>query len=219
MEDVTAKVALLVFALLCGVAVYGVVRRRVSIWFGVVAYIGMVSVVCLLPNIRSIYYVYGPQVFLLLAFSGVAQEVIWTLIPAARWRQLAVACIGVAVLAQVVAFGRSPYFRNRILYVQNERRTCATTARAASRLSTMGPATHVYINHGASPPYLFIPGPCDYLKLITAHRDIACVLDKPESDLLVLYQQDKGEKVFLDYATSGYVAVRLHEKGPALKNP
>lgn len=218
MEEMAGRVPLLVCALLGAVAAYGLARGRISIWYGVVAYVATLFFVCLLPNIRAPYYVYGPQVFLLLALCGVVQECTWTLIPAVRWRQLALAFVGIAILGQLVAFRCSPYFRDRVLYTQNARRTCAITAKGASRLSSMGHGAHVYINNGTSTPYLFTPGPCDYFRVITGTRGIGCVLDKPESELLVLYKQDPGEKYWLDYSSSGEVVIRSHEKGPPLRD-
>ncbi len=125
-----------------------------------------------------------------------------------RW----VAAVGVAVacLGWCAAFRESGYFRDRVSWTNDVRRISARTARDVNAgFPRMGPGTHVYVNHGPdATPWLFVAGPCSYLRIVNREESITCVLDPPMDQLRALYEKDAGPKHFVDYREDGSITVR-----------
>ena len=193
---------------------YAVILRRAwMILFGLVAYVLTLLPVAMLPNIRQPLYVYGPQIFLILAICLSLQSVAAALPIPETWRWAVSACVAVALLAGAYAIRTSAYFGFRIAFCLNIRGTSARTAQdSAAQLSGIGTGAHLYIASENSTPWLMIPGPCDYLKLLRHDRTISCAIMQPEKDLLELYGRDPGGlggKYFLDYREDGSFKIRF----------
>jgi hypothetical protein len=189
---------------------YAIWRRHSGIVFGIAAYILTLLPVALLPNIRQPPYVYGPQIFLILAICLCLESVLAMLPTSEIGRRAGTICIAVLLLAGAYAIRTSAYFQERINWCRAVRATCAATARdAAVQLSGIGPGAHIYLDSGDSTPWLMMPGPCDYLRLLRRDRTIACVIQKPETVLRELYDRDVAEKYFVEYREDGSLRIRL----------
>ena len=189
-----------------------IVRRRWMTLFALLAYALTLLPVAMLPNIRQPLYVYGPQIFLILALCISLDSVAAALPVPEPWRWAAPAGFAVALLAGGYAIWTSDYSRNRIGFTRNVRETCARTAHdAVAQLSGIGTGAHVYIASGNSTPWLMTAGPCAYLELLRRERTISCEIMKPEKDLLEMYAGDPGVggKYFLDYREDGSLQVRF----------
>ena len=190
-----------------------IVRRAWMTLFALVAYALTLLPVAMLPNIRQPIYVYGPQIFLILAVC-VSLESVVAALPIPESRRWAVSAgVAVALLTAGYAIRTSEYSRNRIGFCRDVRAKCARTARdAAAQLSGIGTGAHVYIASGNSIPWLMMGGPCAYLQLLRRDRTLSCAILQPENDLLQLYARDSGGpggKYFLDYLEDGSLEVRF----------
>jgi hypothetical protein len=197
---------------------YAIVRRRFMILFGFCAYLLTLLPVSLLPNIRQPFYVYGPQIFLVLAVTLFLQDILDSTFreDPLRWR--VGACVAIVVLTAASAFRESKYVRDRIHFSWMVRGACETSAASLQkRLAHIGPSSHIYINNGRETPWLFAYGDCTYPRMLYRSESIQCILQKPESELLLLYQNDSSEKYFLDYAPGGTLNVRL--RAPTAQAP
>jgi hypothetical protein len=197
--------ALLLAALLC----WAIFRRRAGIAFGVCAFVLTLQPVCLMPNQRWPFYAYAPQLFLILVLCLLAGEALASLGKRERLRWVVAVCIALACFSWCVAFRRRAYFRDRVNLTLAFRRTCLRTARDVdAQLPPLGPGTHVYVNHRRDTrPWLFLVGPCSYLRLMNRQRGIDCVWDLPTGRLRGLYAADRGEKYFVDYHDDGSITV------------
>jgi hypothetical protein len=200
-------------AVLC----WAVVRRRAGLAFGVCAFVLTILPVALMPNQRATFYAYAPQVFLILVLCLLVDEAIgWRRNPAhLRW--IAAVCIALAVFSWCLTFRRSSYFRDRINFTITVRRISARTAHQVdAQLPPMGPETHVYVDHAADTrPWLFIAGPCSYLRLVNRQRDIFCEVDKNSDQLRAQYAADPGPKYLIDYNDDGSFTVAASRVGPS----
>jgi len=69
----------------------------------------------------------------------------------------------------------------------------------------MGPGTHVYVSHVPdATPWLFVAGPCSYLRIVNREESITCVLDAPRAT----YEKDAGPKYLVDYREDGSVTLQ-----------
>jgi hypothetical protein len=199
---------LMLAALFTAIFSWAVVRRRAGIAFGIAAYVLTLLPVCFMPNIHLPYWLYAPQLFLILTVCLLLEEIL------ARFcrepLQWAVAaCIALVCLSAATRFRRSP-----VLWHISVRRACMrTTTDASVQFPRLGPGTHIYVNHGQETPWLFLPGPCDYFKLINQQRGISCVLGKPADQLHALYERDAGPKYLVDYRKDGSIAVTARNSG------
>ena len=199
--------ALPVVAILLAALAYSAAFRLGPVLFGITAYAMLLVPVCLLPNIRSVYYCYGPQAFLLAAIALIVQDAVLRWLPVGG-QFPALCAVTLAVFGVMAAVRTSDYFRDRVRYMANARTTCATTARSATVLAGMGSAAHVYLNHGDRMPYLFTAGPGDYLRCLKNSAAIGFVWQKPEAELRGLYDRDDTEKYLLDYSDDGTLVLR-----------
>jgi hypothetical protein len=200
----------LLAALFVAILTWAVVRRRAGVAFGIVAYVLTLLPVCFMPNIRIPYWLYAPQLFLILAICLLLQEALARCSKRERLRWAAAVCIALICLSAATRFRRSP-----VLWHISVRRTCMRTASDASaQFPKLGPGTHIYVNHGQETPWLFLSGPCDYFKLINKQRAISCVLGKPVDQLRALYESDKGPKYFVDYRKDGSITVTARQPAP-----
>ncbi len=193
----------LLLLLLLAVILFGAVaRRRAGVAFGVCGFLLMLQPVCFMPNTRGPFYVYTPQLFLILTLCLLAEEALTK-----RW--IAAVCLAVVCLSCCVVMRRRPYFRDRVDWNLAVRRVSSRSAQDVdANLPPMGPGTHVYVSHRPETiPVLFVAGPCSYLQLVNRQRGITCVTDKPADQLLTLYQRDRGPKFLLDYHEDGSVTV------------
>jgi len=188
------------------ILLYGLYRRRAAVVFGLAAYVLTLLPVTMISN-RQPYYVYAPQLFLIL-LAAVLIEDLTRILNGERLQWAACISVAVAIMAAADMFQRSSYFKDRMNWFVTVRHISYTSAMDASRLlPALAPGAHIYINHNAQMPWLFIPGPCDFFKLAKKDRSIICVLNEPEDKLRVLYSQDRGPKYFLDYKESGSFSV------------
>jgi len=186
---------------------WAVLRRNAGIAFGICAFVLFLQPVSLMPHQRSPYYIYAPQLFLILALSLVAEAALAALRNRGRLRWIAAVCMALACLSWCVHFRRSPYFRDRVNWFVNVRRTCARSVLAAQQLPRMGPNTHVYVDHSdGTLPWLFL-SPCAYLRVVNQQRTIDCVSQVPASQVLALYAADPGPKYLIDYNDDGSFTV------------
>ncbi|MGD0365542.1 MAG: hypothetical protein ABSC93_32060 [Bryobacteraceae bacterium] len=219
LEDRGTLTTVLLLALALVVVYSAALRGRRWILFGFAAYILTLLPVAMLRNIRQPLYVYGPQIFLILAIC-LFLDSLPAALPIAEPRRWVVSVgLAVALLAAAYAIRTSPYFRFRIGFYHGVRSTCARTARdAAAQLSGIGAGAHVYVSSGASTPWLLTAGPCDYLRLWRHDRALACFVMRPERELLDLYSRDSGApggKYFLDYSEDG--SLRMRDNGDSYR--
>ena len=190
-------------ALLAGILVWAAVRRRTGILFGITAYILTAFSVFLMPNLRIPYWMYVPQLFLILAVALLLERLIAVCLREERWRWAAAVCLALVCLSAATRFRRSP-----VLWHISVRRACWRTATDAAReLPSLAAGAHIYVNSGTETAWLFRPGPCDYFKLVNKQRDIACVLGKPRSELRALYDAGRGPGYFVDYRADGSITL------------
>jgi hypothetical protein len=203
---IPAVLLAIVLVLILGWAVF---HRRAGITFGLMAYVLTALPVFLMPRVRSAYWVYAPQIFLILALGLLLEEILARVAKREQVRWVAAVCLTVACMAWCVAFRRSDYFRERVRWNVEVRRISARTAREANaQFPPLGPGTHVYVNHASDmSPWLFVPGPCSYLQLINRQASIVCVLNKPADQLRAAYLSDLGPKYFVDYREDGSITV------------
>ncbi len=188
---------------------WAILRRRAGIAFGLIAYVLTALPVFLMPRVRSAYWIYAPQLFLVLALGLLLQEALAHLVRREQTRWTAAVCLTLVCMLWCVAFRRSDYFRDRVRWIVDVRRLSARTAREVNaQFPPLGPGTHVYVNHVPdTSPWLFVPGPCSYLQLVNQQRSITCVLNQPANQLRALYFNDSGPKYFVDYNGDGSLVV------------
>jgi hypothetical protein len=200
---------LLIAGLLAAILAWAVVRRRAGIAFSIVAYVLTLLPVCVMPNIRVPYWLYAPQLFLILAVTLLLEEVLARAFRREGLRWAVAVMIAVVCMSAATRFRRSP-----VLWHMSVRRACMRTAMdARAQLPMLGAGTHIYVNHGLETPWLFLDGPCDYFKLINKQRSITCVLEKPADELRSLYAADRGPKYFVEYRQDGAIAVTARNSG------
>lgn len=191
-------------AVLC----WAVVRRRAGVGFAVCAFVLTLQPVSLMPNQRSPYYVYAPQVFLILVLCLLVEEALASLRKWKRVRWAVSVCLALACLSWCVAFRRSTYFKDRVTWTIGIRRASMRTAQAVARFPTMGPETHIYVNHSPrTQPWLFLAGPCSYFQIVNKQRVIDCIIDKSSEQLRAMYANDPGPKFFVNYHDDGSIDV------------
>ncbi|MGA3023603.1 MAG: hypothetical protein ABSF98_02415 [Bryobacteraceae bacterium] len=200
---------LMLAVLLAAIFAWAVVRRRAGMAFGLAAYVLTLLPVCFMPNIRVPYWLYAPQLFLILAVCLLLEEVLALCCAREGLRWAAAACIALVCLSAATRFRRSP-----VLWHMEVRRACMRTASDARvQLPRLGPGTHLYVNNGRETPWLFLAGPCDYFKVISKQQSIFCVLGRPADQLRALYESDKGPKYFVDYRKDGSITVAATNGG------
>ncbi len=187
---------------------YGLVRRRAAVLFSLSCYAVLLLPVSVLPHIRAPYYVYGPQIFLMAAGCLAIEEIAGAIFKGDRPQWMFKAGAALALMLLALLHSQGAYFHNRAAFGRMVRSTAARTARdAAATLYGVGPGAHVYLNHGQETPWLFTAGPCDFLSLLN-RETVTCIFQKPESELLSLYERDPEEKYFVDYFSDGSLKVR-----------
>ena len=127
---------------------------------------------------------------------------------------------GVALLMLTAAsvLRTSAYYRARVHWSWMVRDVAGKSAASLQKqLAGLGPAAHIYVNSGREEPWLFTYGDCVYPRLMWRSQSIECTIQKPEAELLALYDRDSSEKYFLDYAQDGRLKVRY--RSPAFAVP
>ncbi len=210
---------LLIFGvLLLALLTYALLHGNKTVLLCLACYAALLLPVCLLPHIRAPYYVYGPQAFLglavLLALEAIAGRVI-----RAEYQRSALGVLALLVMALMLDFRVSEYFRNRINYVKTVRKINNVTARDLRGLGFLPVGTHVYMHTGGAPPYLLDWNSGDYLRILNRRKDIVLIYRKPERELLQLYAGDRAEKVFWDYSENGSVRLRMRSNAPPGETP
>jgi hypothetical protein len=196
---------------------YAIVRRRFMILFGFGVFLVTMLPVSLLPNIRQPFYVYGPQVFLLLAVALCLQDILDLAFSGSRIRWWAGVCVALLVLAAASGFRASGYFKDRVHWSWMVRSvTGRSAASIQNELARIGPSAHIYVNNGQETPWLFGYGDCVYPRLLHHSELIHCETRKPEPELLALYERDSNEKYFVDYAPDGGLSVRFRALAPGV---
>jgi len=189
---------------------YGIVRRRGAIVFALSAYLLLLLPVAFLVHMRSLFYVYAPQFFLILAVCLLIQDLI-TLIRRERMRSPITVAVALAILTGATALRRSTFFRAEVGFVWMVRAACARTAHdVATKIPELGPEAHVYVRHGPGPPWLFAVGDCAYLNRVNSTGSIRCFLDDPNG-----YAADPSpQKYLLDYHEDGAFDVVVRSGAP-----
>jgi hypothetical protein len=199
--------ALLAVALgaVLGWAIFG---RRAGLAFGVCAFVLTLLPVCLIAN-RASYYVYAPQLFLILVLGLLLEDALAIFGSGERLRWAAQIGIAIACLSWCAFFQSTSYFTSRIDWELMVRTTSARTAREAEGLlPRMGPGTHVYVNHDRNTtPWLFLAGTCSYLKVVNMQRSVFCIVNQPPDQLRKSYASDHGPKFFVEYYNNGVIAL------------
>jgi hypothetical protein len=199
-----------IFTALVLICLYALARRRGLILFGALAYVVTLLPVSMIPNVRSPFYAYGPQIFLILVvclFLGDMVDLLWKR-PAPRW--LAGAFAAMLVLTGVSSVRASPSYLNGIRWTWMVRAASWRTAHDAyAQLSTIGPGAHVYVESGTEVPWLFAAGSSAFLQVWRNDYSIESIMGKPEAELRALYDRDNAEKYLLDYAPDGSFTTRL----------
>jgi hypothetical protein len=200
----------LVGALMLVILAYAVVRRRGMILFGLSAYLLTLLPVSLLPNIRATFYVYGPQVFLLFAVALFLQDILDLAFSGDSIRWWVSMCAALSVLTAASSFRMSDYFKDRIHWSWMVRSVSGKSAASMRKqLAGIGPSSHIYVSSGQETPWLLAYGDCVYPRLLFHSYSIQCTIQKPEPELLTLYERDYSEKYFVDYAPDGELSVRF----------
>lgn len=195
-----------VFALALGWAVW---RRRAGIAFGLTSYILFALPVLLMPRTHQGYWIYAPQVFLILAICLMAEAALAWITKSEAMRWGAAVCLVVMLMAGLAEFRRSGYFRDRVHWNWDVRSlTARTAAEADAKIPKLGKGTHVYVAapHGVM-PWLFIPGPCSYFQAVDRERWISCVMGDSEDAVRAQYLADLGPRVFVKYREDGSIGV------------
>lgn len=211
---------LLIFgALWLGLLIHGCVRRKTAVLLCAACYAGLLFLVCCLPHMRAPYYAYGPQVFLWLAILLTVEEIVESAVQA-EYRRRVLAVLALVLMLLMGDFRVSDYFRNRIDFVKNVRRTNTITARDLGRLGILPAGVHVYLNTGtAAAPNLLSIGSADYLTLLNHGQTYVLIYQRPEPELLQLYAADRAEKVFWDYSENGFVRLRMRASAATAAKP
>jgi len=195
--------------------VWALLRRRPGLAFAVCAFILFLQPISLMPHQRAVYYTYAPQLFLILAICLLIEDALALLRRLPRWRWIAGVAIALVFLAWCVHFRRSAYYRNRVSWNVQIRRTSMRTRLEAAALPRLGPGTHVYVSHREGTlPWLFLP-PCAYLRVVNRQRTIDCEADKPRDRLFARYAAYPGPKLLLDYNDDGSFTVAAHASAEA----
>ncbi|MGA2183913.1 MAG: hypothetical protein ABSH47_12860 [Bryobacteraceae bacterium] len=201
---------LLLAALFAAILTWAVVRRRAGVAFGITAYVLTILPACFMPNIRMPYWLYAPQLFLILAVCLLLEEVLARYCRRERLRWAVAVCIALICLSAATRFRRSPV----LWHIQVRRASMRTATDARAQLPELGPRTHIYVNHGQETPWLFLSGPCDYFKLVNKQQSVTCVLGKPADQLRALYDSDTGPKYFVEYRKDGSITVTARQPAP-----
>jgi len=194
-----------VFTCLAGAIVaYGLYRHNFLLLYGLASYFFLLLPVAILPGIRSAYYVYAPQLFLLLSFVILVEDLNAGLFktPAVRWA--ASLGIGTLLLAWTIYSQGSAAFKNGTAFLVTIRTASSVTAESAKVLiPSLQSTPHLYLNHGQERPWLFTAGPCAYFKLITRNSATTCSLHSSKDAAQAAYDRDDGGKMLLEYAPDG----------------
>jgi hypothetical protein len=198
----------LIGMVLVAIVVYALIRRRMGLLFGISGYILTLLPVALMPNLRSLWYVYAPQVFLILAMCLLLEDILALLSKHERVRWTATAMIALACFLWGASFRRSSYFENRVNFTLIIRRTYARTARDAEiQIPTLSAGARVYVDHGEWGPWPFVRGLCDYLEIVNRQKSINCVMNESGEKLWNRYEREPGEKYFVNYHADGSLTV------------
>ena len=190
------------------IVLYGFVRRDLRMLFALCAFLLLILPAAALPNMRSPFYAYCPQIFVILAIALLLDSLTLS-IPAAHLHKWGALTLATILLLCGFAVQSGSYFRARVAWIRNARSACARTARSVEAyLQHIGPSSHLYFSSGSDIPFLMVPGPCHYLHLIRHDDSIPCWIQKPEAELRALYDADRSEKYFLDYSADGSFTVR-----------
>jgi len=200
--------AILLLAFMAVLA-YAIVRRHGAIVFTLSAYLLLLLPVSFLLHMRSLYYAYAPQFFLIAAVCLLIQDLI-VRIPQDRVRSAVTLAVALAIFAAAAGLRRSTFFRAEEGFVWMVRAACARTAHdVAGKLPDLSPETHVYVRHGDT-PWLFAAGSCDYLNIVNRTRSIRCFL----SDTAAYGADPSPHKYLLDYHDDGSFDVIARPASP-----
>ena len=195
--------ALAVVLVLAAIFAWAVYRRNSGLAFGIAAFVFTLLPVCVIEH-RADFYVYAPQVFLILALCLLADGAIALCVRGNQARWIAAVCLVLLCFAGCLDFRRSSYFRDRINWTFWIRGTCRRTAHDVdTKLPPLGPGTRIYVRHNATAtPWIFLP-PCAYLQMVNRQKGISCFIDKPADQVRAVYDADAGPKFLLDYHDNG----------------
>lgn len=193
----------MVLAATPAIAGYALCRlHRTALW-AFAAFLLTILPVSILPGIRYPFYVYAPQVFLLLAFALIIEDVLVLSIKSERSRWFVQIATAALVLASVVSFQRGAYFGDQVSWASGVRRVSAITAADAFKLfPRITPDAWLFINNSQETPWLLVPGPCDFFNVLERRPALTCVLGS-RGEILDRYQVHKGPKYYLTYGKEG----------------
>jgi hypothetical protein len=216
LEGTPAAKAVAPFAVVfAAVAAYGFWRRNLVLLFGLASYVLLLLPVAAIPGIRATFYVYAPQLFLILAVAALLED--WSARflkrPQARWA--AALSAGVLMLAWTLTLQRSDYFKNRTAFYLGVRKISAVSARSVETLvPALQSLPHIFVAYQGERPWLLVPGPCDYLRVITRQGAIRCFLDTSRAELEEAYEKQTGPKLLLNYEQDGTFRLLAQDSRP-----
>lgn len=212
-EDQAGGAALVAIALgaVSGIAV---LLRNGRALFAMAAFVLMLLPVTMLPAIRTPFYVYAPQLFLLLAVAVILDDCLARVPKADLVRALCAA----AMLWWGWSLRDSSYYKDRVNFMANMRLDAAKGAPDGYKLvPEIGPGSKVFVSSNGVNPWFLAGGPCVFFQLRRQTHDIRCTLNQPlqaDSDLIA-----QGYTMVLDYDAQHHMTVRRLASGGAGSEP
>jgi hypothetical protein len=212
-EATRTKIMILMVTLsMVGYAVFR--RHRWALW-AFAGFLLTILPVSIIPGNRSSFYVYAPQLFLLLGAVLVADDVLRLSTKSDRNQWFASIATVAVVLTSVISFQRSDYFRNQVIWTLGVRRVSATTAADAFKLLPgITPDSWLFIYSAKDTPWLLFPGPCDFLNILQHRPAFNCVLGSSSGQIRAQFEAHQGPKYYMTYGTDG--SLRMPDEMSAL---
>lgn len=181
--------ALVVLLLAAGFVVSAPHRALI---FAVAAYVLILLPVAILPGIRAPFYLYAPQMFLLLGLALTVQGAADRLPEQSRF--WAILGAGLLSILWAAHFRESAYFTDRVAFMKGVRTVSARTASQVwPILPSIAATNKIAIYSDGDAPWLFVPGPCYFVHVVTGTRECTCTIRTappaeahPDANLTVL---------------------------------
>jgi hypothetical protein len=193
----------LVLAAVALLLVIGLAASNRTLVFAITGYLLLLLPVAIVPGIRAPFYLYAPQMFLLLALASTVEGL--TRYLPERFRFWAVLGAAVCALLGALHFRESQYFTDRTAFMINVRTISARTASQVSPIMPLIAATNrLEIDSDGDVPWLFAQGPCDFIHVVTRSRECVCIIRT--APVTEIHHSDANQTV-LRYAHDGSIVV------------
>lgn len=152
--------------------------RSIPIAFALCGYVLTLLPVAILPGIRAPFYVYAPQMFLLLAVALALGCVVHRYL--ANYHGVTVVGIVILTFVSTMSLRRSAYFNDRVAFMRSVRSISARTANSVAPLIPVirsRSRSHIAIYTNGEMPWLFVAGPCDYFRVLAPADDVQCQIN------------------------------------------